>query len=237
MKSIEAVFLDAGDTLLAANPPVDHVYRDAFAMHGVASTADDVHGAVHATWREVDAARARGEERWRGADGEAGFWRRFVGAVFARVGGGEMPEPLLAQLVAHFREELHWALYPEVPAVLAELRARQVRLVVVSNWDSNLPSLLERLGIRDSFDDVVVSAVVGVSKPHRGIFDEAVRRAGVLPGQALHVGDSLADDYHGARAAGLHALLVDRAGRRPPDVESIASLAELPARLAGRRTA
>jgi len=234
---IRAVFLDAGDTLLAADPPVDHVYRDAFARHGVEATAHDVHGAVHATWREVDAARARGEERWKGAGGEAGFWRRFVGAVFARVGGGEMPEPLLAHLVAHFREELHWALYPEVPEVLAALRARQVRLVVVSNWDSSLPSLLERLGIRDSFDDVVVSAVVGVSKPDRGIFDEAIRRAAVAPAAALHVGDSLMDDYHGARAAGLRALLIDRGERRPPDVESIASLAELPGRLDGSFTA
>ena len=237
MAEIRAVFFDAGNTLLAADPPVDHVYRDAFAAHGVEATSHDVHGAVHATWREVDAARERGEERWKGAGGEAGFWRRFVAAVFARVGGGEMPEPLLAHLVAHFREELHWALYPEVPEVLAALRERRVKLVVVSNWDSSLPSLLERLGIRDAFDDVVVSAVVGVSKPNRGIFDEAVRRAGVVPGAVLHVGDSLTDDYHGARAAGLQALLVDRGGRHPAEVESIASLADLPARLDGHLTA
>ena len=226
MKSIEAVFLDAGDTLLAADPPVAHVYRDAFARHRVEATVDD-----------VDVARARGEARWKGPGGEAGFWRRFVGAVFARLGGGEMPEPLLAHLIAHFREELHWTLYPEVPEVLAALRAKGVKLVVVSNWDSSLPSLLERLGIRDSFDEVIVSAVVGVSKPDRGIFDEALRRAGVEAGAALHVGDSLTDDYHGARAAGLRALLVDRGGRRPPEVESIASLAELPARVDGHLTA
>lgn len=237
MPEIRAVFLDAGDTLLAADPPVDHVYRDAFRRHGVEATADDVHGAVHATWREVDSARERGEERWKGAGGEAGFWRRFVGAVYARVGGGEMPEPLLAHLVAHFREEVHWALYPEVPEVLAALRARGIKLVVVSNWDSGLSSLLERLGIRDSFDHVVVSALVGVSKPDRGIFDEALRRAGAVAGATLHVGDSLADDYLGARAAGLHALLVDRGGRRLPEIEAIASLIELPGRLDAHVTA
>jgi putative hydrolase of the HAD superfamily len=231
---IRAVLLDAGGTLLAADPPVDHVYRDAFARHGVEATADDVHGAVHATWREVDAARERGEERWKGTGGEAGFWRRFVAAVFVRVGGGEMPEPLLAHLIAHFREELHWTLYPEVPEVLAALRARRIKLVVVSNWDSSLPSLLARLGVRDSFDDVIVSAAVGVSKPDRGIFDEAVRRAGVAAGAALHVGDSLADDYHGARAAGLHALLVDRAGSAPEGSEAIRSLSELPPWLLAR---
>src|ERR1019366_6685940 len=92
---IEAVFLDAGDTLLAADPPVYNVYRDAFAAHGVEVDVEAVHRAVHETWREVHAAHDRGEERWGGPGGEAGFWRRFVAAVYARVGGGEMPDPLL----------------------------------------------------------------------------------------------------------------------------------------------
>jgi putative hydrolase of the HAD superfamily len=231
---IEAVFLDAGDTLLAADPPVDHVYRDAFATHGVEADVEAVHRAVRATWREVDEARERGEERWGGPGGEAGFWRRFVAAVYARVGGGEMPDPLLAGLIAHFRQELNWTLYPEVPSALAALRAMDLKLVVVSNWDSSLPSLLARLGLGDAFDDVIASAVVGASKPDRGIFDEALRRAGVAPVAALHVGDSLVDDYHGARAAGLHALLLDRSGRAPEGPEAIRSLSELPPRVLAR---
>lgn len=234
MKKIRAVLLDAGDTLLRAEPAVESVYRDAFARHGVEATAEEVHGAVHATWRDVDAARERGEERWGGAGGEAGFWRRFVGTVFGRVGGGGMPEGLLAELVAHFRAERHWALYPEVPAVLAELRGAGLRLVIVSNWDSTLPSLLERLGLVAAVDEVVVSALVGVSKPARGIFDEAVRRAGVPHAEALHVGDSLTDDYHGARDAGLAALLLDRRGKAREGVEAIASLDEVPRRILAR---
>src|SRR5512143_241939 len=113
MKHIRAAFLDAGDTLLRADPPVEEVYREAFARHGVSAEAEDVHAAVHATWRDVAAARERGEERWGAAGGETGFWRRFVGAVFGRVGGGGMPEPLLAELVTHFGAESHWAVYPE----------------------------------------------------------------------------------------------------------------------------
>ncbi len=233
MKKVRAVLLDAGDTLLRADPPVESVYRESFARHGVDATHEDVHRAVHSTWRDVDAARERGEERWGGADGEAGFWRRFVGTVFARVGGGALPEPLLAGLVAHFREERHWALYPETLPVLGALRAEGLRLVVVSNWDSTLPSLLARLGLTAAVDEVVVSALVGVSKPSRGIFDEAVRRAGVGHAEALHVGDSLTDDYHGARDAGLAALLLDRRGRTPDGVEAISSLDEVPARLRG----
>ncbi|HVO52314.1 MAG TPA: HAD-IA family hydrolase [Thermoanaerobaculia bacterium] len=210
---------------------MESVYREAFARHGVTVEEEAVHAAAHATWHDVASARERGEERWGGAGGEAGFWRRFVGTVFSRVGGGALPEPLLEELVAHFREEGHWALDPDALPVLAELRAAGLRLAIVSNWDSSLPLLLERLHLAAAVDAVVVSALVGVSKPARGIFDEAVRRTGVAHAETLHVGDSLTDDYHGARDAGLSALLLDRRGRARPEVETIGSLAELPARL------
>jgi putative hydrolase of the HAD superfamily len=234
LKQIRAVFLDAGDTLLRAEPPVESVYCEAFARHGVAVDEECVHAAAHATWRDVAAARERGEERWGGAGGEAGFWRRFVGTVFSRVGGGALPEPLLAELVAHFGEERHWALDPEALPVLAALRAAGLRLAIVSNWDSSLPPLLERLGLAAAVDAVVVSALVGVSKPARGIFDEAVRQAGVAHAEALHVGDSLTDDYHGARDAGLSALLLDRRGRAREGVEAISSLGEILSRVCAR---
>ena len=160
-----------------------------------------------------------------------------MGTVFSRVGGGALPEPMREERVAHFREEGHWALDPDALPVLAALRAAGLRLAIVSNWDSSLPLLLERLGLAAAVDAVVVSAVVGVSKPARGIFDEAVRRTGVAHAETLHVGDSLTDDYHGARDAGLAALLLDRRGRARPGLETIGSLAELPVRLLGRVTA
>lgn len=234
MRNIRAVSFDAGQTLLEADPPVEEVYREAFATHGVDADLEAVHRAVHATWREVDARRERGEERWGGLQGEAGFWRRFVEEVFGRSGGKGLPEPLLDGLVAHFREDRHWKVYPETPEVLSALRGAGMTLLVVSNWDSTLPRLLERLELLPFFDGVVVSAVFGASKPSRAIFDEAIRLAGVRHADTLHVGDSLVDDYHGARAAGLHALLLDRAGRAPEGSEAIRTLSELPPRVLDR---
>lgn len=187
--------------------------------------------AIHATWAEVAARQAAGEERWGGADGERGFWRRFVEKAYHRLGGGEFPEPLLDELIAHFRQEQHWVVYPEVRDVLARLRDLGLSLHVVSNWDSSLPGLLDRLGLTPAFDNVVVSALVGVSKPEKGIFDVALGLAGVGPEEGLHVGDSPTDDYEGARRAGLAALLLDRAGYAPESMETIRSLSELVDRL------
>ncbi|MCX7591513.1 MAG: HAD hydrolase-like protein, partial [Kiritimatiellae bacterium] len=43
-------------------------------------------------------------------------------------------------------------------------------------------------------------------------FEEAVRRLGLSPDEVLHVGDTLAEDVEGARAAGLRYLWLDREG-------------------------
>jgi len=103
---------------------------------------------------------------------------------------------------------------------------------IVSNWDSHLPVLLERLGLASRFDAVLVSAIEETGKPEPQIFQRACRRLSVEPGEALHVGDSPREDYEAARAAGLQALLLDRSGRHVGAADRIETLAEVAARLA-----
>jgi putative hydrolase of the HAD superfamily len=184
-----------------------------------------------ATWAIVTGLDDDGKRRWRGSEGDRGFWRSFVQTVFERVGGGTLPEEMFAELIAHFAAAGSWRLYDDVPEALAALRARGLKLVIVSNWDASLPRLLDALELTPHFDAVVVSSLVGASKPSREIFEAALKQAGVLPEEALHVGDSLRDDYHGARAAGLRALLLDRKGCAGEECEAIRSLSELPGRL------
>jgi FMN phosphatase YigB (HAD superfamily) len=56
----------------------------------------------------------------------------------------------------------------------------------------------------------VSSCVVGCEKPDRRIFEVALELAGVVPHEALHVGDQPRSDALGATRAGMHALLLDR---------------------------
>src|SRR5262245_52327166 len=126
--SVRAVFLDAGHTLLYTDPPVELVYREAFARHGVDATLDAVHEALHETWQDVATRHREGEERWGGHEGEPGFWRQFVTTVYARLGGAELPRALLKELVDHFQKEQHWRVYDDVVEVLVELRKRGYKL-------------------------------------------------------------------------------------------------------------
>jgi len=119
-------------------------------------------------------------------------------------------------------EAIRFRAYPDAAPALADLGERGITRICVSNWDFALPDVLERCGLAAALDGIVTSAAVGARKPDPGIFTAALELAGCAPGEALHVGDTAAEDLDGARAAGIEAVLIDREGGGP-----IASLAEI----------
>jgi putative hydrolase of the HAD superfamily len=132
---------------------------------------------------------------------------------------------------AAMMESLEFAPFPDVVPALSALKELGIRLVIASNWDWSLPQWVERAGLDPLIDGTASSAVVGAAKPAPDVFRQALRIAGVGPDEALHVGDSLDGDVHGARAAGLRAVLLQREGEPARDVEVIRSLAEVPSLL------
>ena len=61
---------------------------------------------------------------------------------------------------------------------------------------------------------VVSADTARAYKPHREIFDEALRFSGCTPGEVVHIGDSYDTDVVGARGAGIRPVLLLR-GRAP----------------------
>lgn len=118
-------------------------------------------------------------------------------------------------------------LYEEVPAALARLR-RRYRLFAVSNGNADL----ERCGISGLFEGHVTAIAAGASKPDARIFAHLLRAAGVDAGQVLHIGDDPHADVHGATAAGMQAVWLNRDARPWPaelaaPTRTISTLAEI----------
>ena len=118
---------------------------------------------------------------------------------------------------------------PASRQALAVLRNRSLRLVVVSNWDASLHSVLDRVGLAPLLDGILTSAEAGARKPAPAIFEQALNVAGAQAPDAIHVGDSPEEDVSGALGAGIEPVLLrrDGAGRGVEGVRTIASLAEL----------
>ena len=127
--------------------------------------------------------------------------------------GGDLVSLLNAWFGTLKAAKLAWSPYPVVPGVLKSLASGGIRLGVISNWDSSAKPILAGLGLLDSFEVVVISSEVGVSKPDERIFRIALEKAGIAPDRCLYVGDNYYDDAVGAAAAGMESLIVNRFGR------------------------
>jgi putative hydrolase of the HAD superfamily len=223
---IRAVFFDAGATLLYPDPPVEEVYARIFADDGVRFTHGQLRDALTTVWIEIQ--REKPGDRYGGVRGEPAFWRDFLGRVRRLLDGGPLSDEAFARLAQHFRDPAVWAVYADVVPALDALAARGMPMAVVSNWDSYLPRLLELRGLSGYFRTVSVSALEETGKPDAEIFRRTCARMAVDAGEALHVGDSLRDDFEGARAAGLQAVLLDRKDQHGDVADRIATLAQLP---------
>ena len=128
-------------------------------------------------------------------------------------------------------------LYDDTVPTLQHLRDAGFKLAIVSNWDTPLDPLTERLGIAHYFDIIVAShdARVLSAKPDSHIFNYTLAAVGVLAEETVHVGDTYEADILGARNAGIRPILIDRDNTQTGRWhETIQSLSELPALLSGR---
>lgn len=217
-----AVLLDAFGTLVTFGDPAPRL-RAAVRER----TGRDVGlPAAQAAMRAEIAYYRRHHEEGRDAASVAGLRRRCGAVVAAALPLPGLPEEVSTEALL---AAIEWRAYAEVPPVLAGLRARGIRLAVVSNWDAALTEVLEALGLLHHFDAVLASAPEGRSKPDPEIFRRALARVGVEPHDAVHVGDSEEHDVLGARAAGIEAVLLRReaGGAGVFGVRTISTLREL----------
>jgi putative hydrolase of the HAD superfamily len=121
----------------------------------------------------------------------------------------------------------HWRLFPDALPLLDHLRDR--RLGVISNGNvERQRAKLERSGILDRFEVVVISADYGFAKPDPRIFKKACELARDHPHHSVHIGDHLTADVSGALGAGLSAYWINRTEAvTSSDVNEIKLLSDL----------
>lgn len=227
-RKVRAVFFDAGFTLIHPRSPIVDLYVE--AAHAVSAGHCDaaLRDVFHQTW----AAGTRDVvDDHRSSDAlERARWRQFTRKIADAVPDlRPHHDAWLAHLTATFDHGDGWRLAPDTETLLTDLRARGIKIAIVSNWHGGLHRVLEDLAIVDKVDVVVCSADVGFRKPHPEIFHEALRRTGVSPEFVLHVGDTWAEDVVGALAVGITPLhFANAAAQVPgPHHRSIETLSDL----------
>lgn len=113
-----------------------------------------------------------------------------------------------------FGEEIQ--LFDDTLPTLAALRAAGVRTALVSNCNRGTREIVQRLGIADAVDELVLSCEIGASKPDPGIYRTALEAVDADPADAVFVDDQTAY-CDGARAVGIDTRLIVRRDASPAE--------------------
>jgi putative hydrolase of the HAD superfamily len=108
--------------------------------------------------------------------------------------------------------QARYHLEEDAVSTLTELTQRGFRLGLISNAGDNedVQTLIDQHGLRSYFEVILVSAEVGIRKPHPRIFQLALDWFGCPAKAAIMVGDTLGADILGAHNAGMPGVWVTR---------------------------
>jgi putative hydrolase of the HAD superfamily len=161
---------------------------------------------------------ATGPTRWAGGYGSADADMAATVKACGLEHEGAFIRELTARNIAAWAGRTCW--FDDAVPVLTELRARGYRTAVISNCDHRTRPAV---ALADYVDAVILSVDVRVAKPQAEIYAMALERLDVEPTRAVFVDDHV-EYCAGAKAIGMSAFLIDRAGRHacpPPGADGV----------------
>ena len=165
----------------------------------------------------------------------------FLKTLLAEAGYPSVPDQIihLALKVKFAITQAHWKLEDDAIVTLESLKRHGLRMGLVSNAGDtqDVETMIDQLRLRPYFEQVVISARVGIRKPNPVIFQLALDHFKTASEKVVMVGDTLGADILGAQNAGITSIWITRRAERSDNRAHedtiqpgavIASLSELP---------
>jgi len=200
----KAIFFDFGDTIAFNNQTFPDSLHKILKSIGVYVDEDKLRSVIFkADTGELQEERKKNRER----ESYREFRIKYYKYVLNQLGYSHMERyaEYIQNVIGYYHSTY---LKPETFYVLDVLRKENYKLGIVSNFSHALPWICDELGITKKIDFITYSDDVGVEKPEPQIFYDALEKAGVNPGEVIHVGDSYAADVIGARSVGITPILI-----------------------------
>jgi len=195
--NVRGVLIDFGYTLAYLNEENVERYREelvsVLTKYGYNKTLDDLVPILDSIYRSSTEGEVKDIHE---------FWKVLLGNL------GIRERPILIQELTELRKNhvlTRFRLYDNVISVLSTLR-KNYKLALVSNCFVGLSDVLRALNLTHFFECIILSYEVGVRKPDRRIYLEALQRLKLRPEESVFVSDAISD--LGAREVGLKTILV-----------------------------
>ena len=124
------------------------------------------------------------------------------------------------ELADHLSEDyVYWTprivrLVPGTMELLEYLKPKYHLHLITNGFEEVQDTKLTLSGMKPYFETLTVSEEVGVKKPNPEIFQYALRKAHATAEESLMIGDEMAVDIDGARAAGIDTVLFNPKGEK-----------------------
>jgi FMN phosphatase YigB (HAD superfamily) len=208
-RPVRAILFDAGNTLLRMNYDVIALELGRLGFRVTAATVQRAEWTARVRLDAEVLSRAAASSVSTESQSTAS---RYVGYLLEALGVGD---PAAIEAMDRWRRAYNvpigpWNVAdPLASEALALATGAGVATAVISNSNGSVRSILESLGLARHLEFVIDSFEVGFEKPDPRIFQLALDRLGVGPGEAAYIGDIYSVDVLGARAVGLDAVLLD----------------------------
>ncbi len=172
--------------------------------------------------------------------------QRILQDLLAEIGMGGISPHLLRRALDEFygTTQAHWRVEDDAHPTLSRLLEEGYRLGLISNASDALDvhQLVDKAALRNYFEQILISAEVGIRKPHPRIFQLALDFFHVQPAEAVMVGDTLGADILGANQIGIRSIWITRRADTPDNRDhldtiqpsaTVSTLQEIPPLLAG----
>jgi putative hydrolase of the HAD superfamily len=127
-------------------------------------------------------------------------------------------EPLARSMSVQFLDHLPMRknLFPYTIEILTYLKNKQYRLHLVTNgFESIQHHKLRNADLTGFFEEVITSEGCNSLKPHKEIFDYAIRKTGAVVEESIMIGDNLDADIQGGINAGMDTVFVNHLNIKP----------------------
>lgn len=216
LRRFRLVTFDVTDTLLTfrQSPEVEYaeaIRRLGFPCSAACETRMSTQFRTH--YKQLDAAApnfgrgAHPQMTW------VNWWRRLIEQVLkasdVHLSAGQM-RSVADHLIDRYETADCWQTVPAANELITAVRDAGLCVGIISNHDPRLKFVVDNVRL-PPFDFILASYEVGATKPSPLIFDLALKmcpRGAVLPHEALHVGNTPALDYVGARESGWCGALI-----------------------------
>ncbi|MBR8826813.1 MAG: HAD family hydrolase [Gomphosphaeria aponina SAG 52.96 = DSM 107014] len=213
MERPKVIFLDAVGTLFGVKGSVGEIYGKIAHEAGVNVSVEKLNEAFKQSLKTAKPPVFPGATKYEIPELEFQWWEAIARSTFGGIGVLDLFSDFnvfFTQLYSYFATAKPWYVYPDVIPTLKHWRELGIELGIISNFDTRIYTVMEHLEITHYFSSITICSTVGAAKPDSKIFTIALRKHNCRAEQAWHIGDSLKEDYYGAKAAGLYPFLIER---------------------------